>query len=159
MISPLGHCNYSYIHICLNYANLSLGSTNRSNLKRLLSQQKHAVQIINNTTCFDHTSELSVAVFMYQTRKKTPPLIFSGRFERISLGYPTNFSQFNYKIPKPNLTKANSESHVDRAFHLEWLSTEFWKKKKNKKKLNHFRSLHLNWNLKCFLLAMKLYTF
>ena len=129
MISPLGHCNYSYIHIFLNYANLSLGSTNRSNLKRLLSQQKHAVQIMNNTTCFDHTSELSVAVFMYQTRKKTPPLIFSGRFERISLGYPTNFSQFNYKIPKPNLTKANSESHVDRAFHLEWLSTEFWKKK------------------------------
>ena len=119
LISPLGHCNYSYIYICLNYANLSLGSTNRSNLKRLLSQQKHAVQIINNTTCFDHTSELRAAVFMNQIRKKTPPLTFLGRFERISLGYPTNFSQFNYKIPKPDLTKANSESDGDRAFHLE----------------------------------------
>ena len=39
---------YSYIHTYLNYANLSWGSTNRTNLKKLLSQQKHAVRIINN---------------------------------------------------------------------------------------------------------------
>ena len=71
---------FSYIHTYFNYANLSWGSTNRTNLKKLLSQKKHAVRIINNKTCFDHTYELfksqkllniyklnilSVAVFMY----------------------------------------------------------------------------------------------
>ena len=37
---------YSYIHTYLNYANLSWGSTNRTNLKKLLCQQKYAVRII-----------------------------------------------------------------------------------------------------------------
>ena len=46
----------SYIHTYLNYANLSWGSTNRTNLKQLLSQQKHAVRIINNRTRLDHTN-------------------------------------------------------------------------------------------------------
>ena len=49
---------YSYIHAYLNYANLSWGSTNRTNLKKLLSQQKYAVRIINNRTRFDRTNEL-----------------------------------------------------------------------------------------------------
>ena len=34
---------YSYIHTYLNYANLTWASTNRTNLKKLLSQQKHAI--------------------------------------------------------------------------------------------------------------------
>ena len=33
--------HYSYIHTYLNYANLSWASTNKTNLKKLLSQQKH----------------------------------------------------------------------------------------------------------------------
>ena len=112
---------YSYIHTYLNYANLSWGSTNRTNLKKLLSQQKHAVRIINNKTHFDHTNELfksqkilniyklnilSVAVFMYQIRNKTAPLTFSGSFEKICHGYSTNFSQFSHKIPKFALSKS-----------------------------------------------------
>ena len=71
---------YSYIHTYSNHASLSWGSTNRTNLKKLLSQQKHAVQIINNRTRLNHTNELlksqkilniyklsilSIAVFMY----------------------------------------------------------------------------------------------
>ena len=48
---------YSYIHTYLNYANLSWASTNRTNLKKLLSQQKHAIQIFNNKTRFEHTKE------------------------------------------------------------------------------------------------------
>ena len=110
-----------YIHTYLSYANLFWGSTNRTNLKKLLSQQKHAVQIINNKTHFDHTTKLfksqkklniyklnilTVTVFMYQIRNKTAPLIFSGCFEKICHGYPTNFSQFNYKIPKTTLSKS-----------------------------------------------------
>ena len=114
---------YSYIHTYLNYANLSWGSTNRTNLKKLLSQQKDVVQIINNRTRFDHTNELfksqkilniyklnilSVAVFMYQIRNKTAPLTFSGPLNilKICHVYPTNISQFNYKIPKTALSKS-----------------------------------------------------
>ena len=106
---------YSYIHTYLSYANLSWVSTNRTNLKKLLSQQKYAVRIINNRTPLEHTNELfkspkilniyklnilSVAVFMYQIRNKTAPLTFSENFEKICHGYPTNFSEFNAKIPK-----------------------------------------------------------
>ena len=112
---------YSYTDTYLSYENLSWGSTNRTNLKKLLSQQKHAVRIINNRTRFDHTNKLfksqkilniyklnilRVAVFMYQIRNKTAPLTFSGSFEKICHGYPTNFSQFNYKIPKTTLSKS-----------------------------------------------------
>ena len=111
----------SYIHTYLNYANLSWGSTNRTNLKKLLIQQKHAVRIINNRTRFDHTNELcksqkilnifklnflSVAVFMKQIRNKTAPLTLSESFEKICQGYPINFSQFNCKIPKTALSKS-----------------------------------------------------
>ena len=72
-------------------------------------------------TRFDHTNELfksqkilniyktnilSVAVFMYQIRNKTAPLTFLGSFEKICHGHPTNFSQFNNKIPKTALSKS-----------------------------------------------------
>ena len=49
---------YSYIHTYINYANLSWDSTNRTNLKKLLSKQKYAVRIINNRTRLDHTNVL-----------------------------------------------------------------------------------------------------
>ena len=105
----------------LNYANLSWGSTNRTNLKKLLTQQKHAVRIINNRTHFDHTNELfksqkilnisklnilSVAVFMYQIRNKTAPLTCPRSFEKICHGYPKIFSQLNYRISKTALSKS-----------------------------------------------------
>ena len=112
---------YSYIHTYLNYASLLWGSTNRTNLKKLPSQQKDAVRIIHNITHLDHTNELfksqkilniyklnilSVRVFMYQIRNKTTPLTFSGCFEKISHGYMTNFSLFHYKTPKTALSKS-----------------------------------------------------
>ena len=55
---PALYLHYSYIHTYLNYAKLSWDSTNRINLKKLLSQQKHSVRIINNRIRFDHTKEL-----------------------------------------------------------------------------------------------------
>ena len=39
---------YSYIHSYLNYTNLAWGSTYRTNLKKLHSQQKHAIRIVHN---------------------------------------------------------------------------------------------------------------
>ena len=62
----------------------------QTNLKNLLSQQKHAVRIINKRTRLDHTNELfksqkllniyklnilSVAVSMYQIRTETRLLL------------------------------------------------------------------------------------
>ena len=75
------------------------------------TEQKHAVRIINNRTRFDNTNKLfntkkiwniyklnifSLAVFMYQIRRKTASLKFSGSFEKICHGYPTNSLQFKY---------------------------------------------------------------
>ena len=37
---------YSYIHTYINYGNLAWASTNRTNLKKINSQQKHAVRTI-----------------------------------------------------------------------------------------------------------------
>ena len=48
---------YSYIHTCLNYANFSWASTNRTNLNKLLSQRKHVIRIVNNKTRFEHAKE------------------------------------------------------------------------------------------------------
>ena len=127
---------YSYIHIYLNCAKLSWGSISRTNLKKLLSQQKHAVRIINKRTHFNHTNE-KVERVKYQIRTKTAPLAFSGSFEKIYHGYPTNFSQLTIKFLKPHLAKANSESH------LEDPPSGITFSKILKKKLNHFRSLKL----------------
>ena len=49
---------YSYIRTYFNYANLSWASTNRTNLKNLLSQQKHEIRTANNKTRFEHTKEV-----------------------------------------------------------------------------------------------------
>ena len=126
---------HSHIHTYLNYANLSWGSTNRTNLKELPCQQKHAVRIINNRKCLDHTNELfksqkilnfyklnvsRVAVSMYQIRNKTAPLRFSGSFEKISCGYPTNFPQFTYKTPKTALSKSK--------FRISFRGLSIWNK-------------------------------
>ena len=111
----------SLLSYTLNYVSLSWGSTNRTNLKKPINQKKNVVQITNIRTHFDHTNKLfksqkilniyklrilSVALFMYQIRNKTAPLTFSGSFEKICHGYPTNFSQFNYKIPIIVLNKS-----------------------------------------------------
>ena len=48
---------YSYIHSYLNYANTVWRSTNRTYLKKLQSQQKHAIRIIFHENKFTHTRE------------------------------------------------------------------------------------------------------
>ena len=140
---------YSYIHTYLNYENLSWGSTNRTNIKKLISQQKHAVRIIIKRTRLDHTNELfktqkvlnpfsSVAVFIYQIRNKTAPLTFSGRFEKISMDTQQIFHNLTIKLLKPDLAKANSESHLEGPLSGITFS------KILKKKLSQFHFLNLN---------------
>ena len=49
---------YSYIQTYINYANIAWGSTCRTNLKRINSQQKYAIRIIFNKNKFAHTREI-----------------------------------------------------------------------------------------------------
>ena len=82
---------YSYIHTYLNHANLSSASTNRTKLKKLLSQQKHAIRIVNNKTYFEHKKELfnslkilniyklnilNTAIFMHKVYETAPATFF-----------------------------------------------------------------------------------
>ena len=49
---------YAYIHTYINSANLAWASTIRTNLKKIHSQQKHAMRIIFLKDKFSHTKEL-----------------------------------------------------------------------------------------------------
>ena len=110
----------SYFHTYLIYTNLSWASTNRTNLKKLLSQQKHAIQIVNNKTRFEHTKELfnsqkilniyklnnlSAAIFMHKIYNETAPAKFFKLLQKVSHPYPTGFSKLCYKIPQANLAR------------------------------------------------------
>ena len=110
---------YSYIRTYLNYANLSWTSTNRTNLKKSLSQQKHAIRIVNNKARFEHTKELfnsqkilniyklkmlNTAIFMYKVYNETAPATFFKLSESLS---PVSNKIFKIvlKIPKKDLIK------------------------------------------------------
>ena len=49
---------FSYIHSYINYANLAWASTHKTNLKKIHSQQKHALRILYNKDRYYHTKEL-----------------------------------------------------------------------------------------------------
>ena len=93
---------------------------NRTNLKKLLSQQKHAIRTVNNKTRFEHTKELfnsqkilniyklnilNTAIFMHKVYNDTAPATFFELFQKVSHPYPTRFSKLYCKIPKTNLAK------------------------------------------------------
>ena len=86
---------HSYIHSYINYGNIIWGSTARSNLKKIYSQQKHAIRIVYSKDRLTHTRELfkeckvlnvyqvniwKYLVFMHQVNSNTVPTIF---FEQI----------------------------------------------------------------------------
>ena len=111
---------YSYIHSYLNYANLAWGSTYLTNLKKLRSQQKHAIRIVHNKRKFEHTKELcksasvlnlyklnilSIAVFVHRVHTKTSPSVFTGSFQRLSHLYSTRSLTLNFSKPKLKLSK------------------------------------------------------
>ena len=111
---------YSDIHSYLNYANLAWGSTYLTNLKKLRSQQKHAIRIVHSKTKFEHTKELfksasvlnlyklnilNIAVFMHRVHTRTSPPVFTGTFQRIYHLYSTRLSTLNFSKPKLKLTK------------------------------------------------------
>ena len=49
---------FSGIHSYINYANLAWASKHKTNLKKVYSQQKHALRIVYNKDRYYHTTEL-----------------------------------------------------------------------------------------------------
>ena len=111
---------YSYIHFYLNYANTPWYNTNRTYLKNLQSQQKHAFRIIFYENKFAHTWEhfkgnnilniyqlniLSNLLFLHQVKNWKPPNVLLSKFLRPLHHYPTSFSRNNYILPSFKLRK------------------------------------------------------
>ena len=112
---------HSYIHSYINYGNIAWGSTTRTNLKKIYSQQKHAIQIVYSKDRLSHTRELykqckvlnayqvniwKNLVFMHQINSNTVPTIFLNKFKKPTHNYPTNFAGTNYSIPPFKLNKS-----------------------------------------------------
>ena len=111
---------YSFIHTYINYGNIAWGSTNRANLKKINSLQKHGIRIIHCKDRFAHAralfweskilnvfqlSVLNKFVFMHKFKYQTVPNIFQKKFSKPTHKYPTNFSISNYIIPPFKLSK------------------------------------------------------
>ena len=112
---------HSYIHSYINYWNITWGSTARTNLKKIYSQQKHAIRIVYSKDRLTHTRELfkeckvlnvyqvniwKNLVFMHQVNSNTVPTIFLNKFKKPTHNYPTNFARTNYSIPPFKLNKS-----------------------------------------------------
>ena len=52
------YIHFSYIHSYINYANLLWECTHRTYLRKINSQQKHALRLIHNRNRFCHSKEL-----------------------------------------------------------------------------------------------------
>ena len=112
---------FSYIHSYINYANLAWASTHKTNLKKIHSQQKHALRIVYNKDRYYHTKELfrscdvlnvykmnllNTFIFMHKIKTGTGPAAFHTTFKMLSHSYSTRFSSVNYSKPKARLRKS-----------------------------------------------------
>ena len=93
----------------------------RTNLKKIHSQQKHAIRIIFRKDKFSRTKELFVQnkvfnvyqlnilnnlIFMHKVRNETAPAVFLPKFQKPAHPYPTNFSKLNQIKPKSQLSRS-----------------------------------------------------
>ena len=104
---------YSFIHTYINYGNIAWGSTNRTNLKKINSLQKHAIRIIHCKDRFAHARELfreskilnvfqlnilNNFVFTHKIKSQAALKIFQNKFSKPTHKYPTIFSISNLKV-------------------------------------------------------------
>lgn len=112
---------YSYIHTYISYANIAWGSTYVSNLKKINSQQKHAIRIIYNKNKYESVQELlrslkilnvyqinilNNIILMHHVSTKTAPIAFLTEFTKPTHWYHTRFSNFSYVRPTYKLHKS-----------------------------------------------------
>ena len=114
-------CLYcSCIHSYLNYVNTAWCSTNRTYLKKLLSQQKHTIRIIFYENKFERTREhfkenniLNICqlnifnnlLFLHRVKNGKAPNVFLSKFLRPLRHYPTCYSRNDYLVSSFKLTK------------------------------------------------------
>ena len=97
---------YSYIHSYLNYANTAWWSTNRTYLRKIQSQQKHAIKIIFHESKLAHTREhlkennilniyrLNIFTnlpFLHSVKNGIVPNVFFSKFLR-----PSHYCMFSF---------------------------------------------------------------
>ena len=95
-----------------------MGSTYSSNLKKINSQQKHALRIIYNKTKYESVREilkslnilnmyqiniLNNAIFMHRVNANNAPNIFLEKLTKPYHLYETRFSQINFTKPTHKL--------------------------------------------------------
>ena len=96
---------FTYIHSYINYINLAWASTNKTNMKKIDSQQKHALRIVYKKDRYYHTKELfrscnvlsvyklnllNTSIFMHKIKIGPGPAAFHTTFKMPSHSYPTS---------------------------------------------------------------------
>ena len=116
---------FSFIHSYINYANMALASTNKTNLKKLFGKQKQAACIILNQDRFTHARPLlktlnalnvyqinllQVLLFMHKIKTNSSPRMFLHQFQTIN--HATRYSRNNFKEPKREIYYAKYCIHA-----------------------------------------------
>ena len=102
------------MHAYIDYGNIAWGRTNRTNLKKVKSEQKDAMRIICCKNRFTPTRELfrerkilsvfqlnilNSLVFMHKIKPQAAPKIFQNKFRNPAHKHLKSFSPSNYSIP------------------------------------------------------------
>ena len=118
---------FSYTHSYIDYANLAWASTHKANLKKIHSQQKHALRIVYNKDRYYHTKELfrycsvlnvyklnvlDTSIFIHKIKTGTGHAAFPTTFKVPSHSYATRFSSVNYSKPKTRLRKSRFQISI-----------------------------------------------
>ena len=97
---------HSYIHSYINYENIPWGSIIRTSLKKICSQQNHAIRTVFSKDRLSHARELfkeckvlnvyqvniwKNLVFMHQINSNTLPITFLNKSKKST--------QLHYKLP------------------------------------------------------------
>ena len=84
--------------------------------KEFLSQQKHAIQIVNNKMCFEHTKELNIlniVTFIHKVYNKTTPATFFELFQKSLILIQQGFQNCAARYLKQILLNVNTEFQVE----------------------------------------------
>ena len=109
---------YSFIHI---YVSSAWASTHKTNLKKIHSQEKHALRILYYNDRYYHAKNrfrscnvinvckldlLNTFIFMHKIKTGADPAAFHATFKMPSHSYRTRFWSANYSKPKTRLHKS-----------------------------------------------------
>ena len=96
------------------------GSTHRTYLRKIKSQQEHALRLASNKNRFYHTNKLfdtceilnvdqinllNTSVFMHKIKDRTTTSLYLEKLEQLFHWYSTHFSSRNYIKPQIKLGK------------------------------------------------------